>query len=46
MPLVSRELKLGLLYQALTEPATTASDPKAASSVTKRARRVKADLLG
>lgn len=43
MPLVSRELILRVVYQALIEPATAASDPKAATSVTKRARRVKAD---
>src|SRR5918992_1314041 len=43
MPLVSRTLKLRLLYQIFEAPATAASDPRVASSVTKRARRVKAD---
>jgi hypothetical protein len=44
MPLVSRTLKLRLLlYQTRVEPATAASDPRVASNVTRRARRVKAD---
>jgi putative nucleotidyltransferase with HDIG domain len=32
-----------LVYQTLEEPATAASDPRVATNVTKRARRVKAD---
>jgi putative nucleotidyltransferase with HDIG domain len=42
MPLVSRTLILRLVYQTRVEPATKASDPRVATSVTKRARRVKA----
>jgi putative nucleotidyltransferase with HDIG domain len=42
MPLVSRTLILRLVYQTLVEPATKASDPRVATSVTRRARRVKA----
>lgn len=42
MPLVSRELILRVVYQTFEEPATAASDPRVATKVTKRARRVKA----